>query len=318
MSNELVHLISPKLILDICNVSEKAAIAATALIGRNNEKQADQLAVDAMRTALNQLSINGTIVIGEGERDKAPMLYIGEKVGLGGTEIDIALDPLEGTTLTAHSKPNALTVLAIASKGGFLNAPDLYMQKLAVGVNAPPGAIDLDYSISKNITALADILNKKIENICVCILERERHQNIIKDVLATGARVQLIADGDVAAIIATTMHDSPIDMYIGTGGAPEGVLAAAALVCAGKGFMQARLCFETQEQIKRAKQMGITDIHQKYTKSDLASGDIIFAATGVTDGMLVHGVRHHNDSIITQTLIMENMNNKIYRIQSEH
>ncbi|MEM7071200.1 MAG: class II fructose-bisphosphatase [Pseudomonadota bacterium] len=293
-------------IFNICNVSEHAAIASYHMAGRGDEKQADQVAVDAMRTKLMQMDIDGTVVIGEGERDKAPMLYIGERVGVGQLKVDIALDPLEGTTLCAHLKPNALSVLAVAEQGGFLHAPDLYMKKIAVGPHIDQDAIDLDYPISKNLDHLAQSLNRDISDLCVSVLERERHKAIIEQIRQAGARIQLIPDGDVAAVIATTLENHIVDMYIGIGGAPEGVLAAAALACTG-GFMQARLCFDDQAKIERATKMGIDDIKHKYSRADLAKGNIVFSASGVSDGFLVEGVKLDGQKMTTQTLLMHNI-----------
>jgi fructose-1,6-bisphosphatase II / sedoheptulose-1,7-bisphosphatase len=292
------------LILNAVRVTEAAAIAASRLTGRGDEMAADQAAVDAMRTMLNGLDINGTVVIGEGERDQAPMLYIGEKVGTGsGPEVDIALDPLEGTTITATGGPGALAVLALSEKGGFLNAPDVYMDKIAVGGGLPAGVVDLDNSPAANIGALAKALGRVPSEVAACILDRPRHAKIIEEVRASGARIRLIPDGDIAGVIATSDADTGIDIYLGTGGAPEGVLAAAALAAIG-GQMQGRLIFRNDDERGRAARFGITDFDRKYDLADLADGDILFAASGVTDGSMLEGVRPTKDGLSTETVVM--------------
>jgi len=268
------------LILEAVRVTERAAIAAARLMGSGDEKAADQAAVDAMRTALNSMEIDGTIVIGEGERDEAPMLFIGEKVGAGkGTRVDIALDPLEGTTLTAKGGPNAMAVIAFAEHGGFLNAPDVYMDKIAVGGGLPDGLVDLDATPGENIKALAKAKKIPVSEVVACILDRPRHNELIAAVRAAGARVKLISDGDVAGVIATADPSTGVDIYMGQGGAPEGVLAAAALRCIG-GQMQGRLIFRNEDERGRAVRLGIKDFNRKYAMIDLAHGDVMFAATG--------------------------------------
>jgi fructose-1,6-bisphosphatase II / sedoheptulose-1,7-bisphosphatase len=290
--------------LDAARVTEIAAIAAWSLVGRGDEKAADQAAVDAMRTALNDLDIQGEIVIGEGERDEAPMLYIGEKVGKGkGPKIDIALDPLEGTTLTAKAMANACAVMAWAPKGTLLNAPDTYMDKIACGPGYPPGIIDLDKSPAENVKALAKAKKVKPEEITVCILDRPRHADIIASVREVGARVYLITDGDVAGVINTADPATGVDLYVGQGGAPEGVLACAALKCVG-GQFQGRLVFRNADERKRAERVGITDLDKKYDLHEMVRADAIFAATGVTDGALLEGVTFKDGFVHTHTLVM--------------
>jgi fructose-1,6-bisphosphatase II / sedoheptulose-1,7-bisphosphatase len=299
-------------------VTEVAAVAAAKLAGRGDEKAADQAAVDAMRTAFNTLAMKGRIVIGEGERDEAPMLYIGEEVGTGeGPEIDIALDPLEGTTLTAKAMPNALAVLALAPRGGLLHAPDTYMDKIAVGPGLPDGVVDLDASPADNVKALAKAKGGKTEDVCVCVLDRPRHAEIIASLRSVGARINLISDGDVAGVINTTDPATGIDMYVGQGGAPEGVLAAAALRCVG-GQMQARLVFRNDDERGRAERIGVTDFDRKYALGELASGDwVVFAATGVTRGFLVDGVSAHDGRRRTDTLLLTSHDRGVRRVRSE-
>jgi len=285
-------------------VTAAASIAAARLVGRGDEKAADQAAVDAMRSALNVMVMKGRIVIGEGERDEAPMLYIGEEVGTGeGPAIDIALDPLEGTTLTAKAMSNALAVLAFAPKGGLLHAPDTYMEKLAIGPGFADNLVDLDAPAGDNVLKLAKARGVKPEEIGVCVLDRPRHAGIIESLRAVGCRVVLISDGDVAGVIYTTDPDTGIDMYVGSGGAPEGVLAAAALKCVG-GQFQGRLVFRNDEEKGRAERIGVTDFKRRYVLNDLASNDAIFAATGVTDGTLLRGVKKGNGHVRTHSLVM--------------
>ncbi|WP_394762795.1 class II fructose-bisphosphatase [Phenylobacterium sp.] len=292
------------LVLDAVRVTEIAAIAAWKLVGRGDEKAADQAAVDAMRTALNELSIDGEIVIGEGERDEAPMLYIGEKVGKGGKhKVDIALDPLEGTTLTAKAMANALAVMAWAPKGTMLNAPDTYMDKIACGPGYPAGVIDLDKSPSDNVRALAAAKGVKPDEITVCVLDRPRHAEIIADLRAVGARVYLITDGDVAGVMNTADPSTGVDLYVGSGGAPEGVLACAALKCVG-GQFQGRLVFRNADEKARAARVGITDLDRKYDLHEMVRADAIFAATGVTDGALLDGVKVKDGFVHTHTLVL--------------
>jgi fructose-1,6-bisphosphatase II / sedoheptulose-1,7-bisphosphatase len=297
-------------------VAEEAAIAASSLVGRGDEKAADQAAVDAMRTALNAMAIKGRIVIGEGERDEAPMLYIGEEVGLGvGPAIDIALDPLEGTTLTAKAMTNALAVLALAPRGGLLHAPDTYMDKIAVGPGFPKGVVDLDAKPSENVLALAKAKGVSPREIGVCVLDRPRHAAIIEDLRSVGACVHLISDGDVAGVIYTSQPDTGVDLYLGQGGAPEGVLASAALRCIG-GQFQGRLVFRTDDERARASRIGITDFDRKYDLDDLVRGEAIFVATGVTNGALVKGVKANSHGIETQTLVMNSADATVRLVQS--
>ncbi|PZP84575.1 MAG: class II fructose-bisphosphatase [Azospirillum brasilense] len=305
--------------LEAVRVSEAAALASSHWIGRGREKDADQAAVNAMREALNGLTIDGTVVIGEGERDKAPMLYIGEKVGTGtGPRIDIALDPLEGTTICATAGPNSLAVLAMAEHGGFLHAPDVYMDKIAVGGGLPEGVVDLDASIKENLKNLALAKNKEVSDLIVTILKRDRHEEKIAHLREAGARVQLIPDGDVAGVIATATATTGIDMYLGIGGAPEGVLAAAALRSIG-GQMQGRLLFDGEdEQKERAARMGITDFSRKYSILDMAKGDVMFAATGVTDGSMLKGVKRFPGGATTHSIVMRSKTGTIRWVEAQH
>jgi fructose-1,6-bisphosphatase II / sedoheptulose-1,7-bisphosphatase len=306
------------LVLEVARVTEAAAIAAARLRGRGQEKAADKAAVDAMRRELANLSIRGTVVIGEGEMDEAPMLFIGEKVGSGeGPEVDIAVDPLEGTTICAKAMPNALAVLAISERGGLLHAPDMYMNKIAIGPGYPPGLVDLDASIADNLTALARAKGVPIAEVTACILDRPRHAELIAAVRAAGAAVQLIPDGDIAGVIWTTdPAHTGIDIYLGSGGAPEGVLAAGALRCTG-GQMQGRLMPTSDEERKRAEKMGISDINRKFVLEDMASGDVILSATGVTDGSLLDGVHFHGDTAETETLVMRSHTGSVRRIKTK-
>jgi fructose-1,6-bisphosphatase II / sedoheptulose-1,7-bisphosphatase len=305
------------LVLEVARVTEAAAIAAARLRGRGNEKAADKAAVDAMRRELGRVSIQGTVVIGEGEMDEAPMLYIGEKVGNGtGPEVDIAVDPLEGTTICAKSMPNALAVLAISERGGLLHAPDMYMNKIAIGPGYPEGVVELDASHADNLNALAKAKGVPISEITACILDRPRHATLIKAVRDAGAAVQLIPDGDIAGVIWTTdPAETGIDIYMGSGGAPEGVLAAAALRCIG-GQIQGRLMPSNDAEIERATKMGITNIKRKYTMADLASPDVIFSATGVTDGSLLDGVTFRGDFAETETVVMRSKTGTVRRIKT--
>lgn len=307
------------LTLEAVRVTEAGAIASYDWIGRGNEKQADQAAVDAMRTGLNDLAIRGTVVIGEGERDEAPMLYIGEEVGKGhkdgtGPEVDIALDPLEGTTLTAKAAPGALSVMALSERGKLLHAPDVYMDKIAVGGGLPEGVVDLDNSVTDNLTSLSEARGCAISDLTVCILDRPRHKDIIGEARKAGARILLIPDGDIAGVIAATGPDATVDLYIGTGGAPEGVLAAAALRCVG-GQMQGRLLFRDADERDRAHRIGITDLDRKYSMEEMAAGDVIFTATGVTTGGMLRGVRRENGVIITDSIVMRAKSGTIRRIE---
>ncbi len=294
------------LVLEMVRVTEAAAIAAARLVGRGDEKAADAAAVEAMREALNKLYMDGTVVIGEGERDEAPMLFIGEKVGSAigkGPKIDIALDPLEGTTITAKAGPNSLAVLAIAEQGCLLNAPDVYMNKIAVGPGFPKDLIDLDKSPTDNVTALAKAKGVKPRDIIACVLDRPRHEQLIAELRKIGCGIMLIPDGDVAGVIATTNPETNIDIYMGQGGAPEGVLAAAALRCVG-GQFKGRLVFRNDDERARARKWGIADLDKQYDLKELARGDCIFAATGVTDGSLLGGVKRVRGRLITESVVM--------------
>ena len=303
------------LVLDAVRVTEAAAIASWTMLGRGDEMAADQAAVDAMRNALNELNIDGEIVIGEGERDEAPMLYIGEKVGTGkGPKIDIALDPLEGTTLAAKSQPNALTVMAWAPKGTLLNAPDTYMDKIACGPGLPAGVVDLDRSPAENIAALAEAKGLAASEITVCVLDRPRHAEIIASVRAAGARVHLITDGDVAGVINTTDPLTGIDLYLGSGGAPEGVLACAALKCVG-GQFQGRLLFRNADERARATRWGVTDLDKKYDLHEIVRDEAIFAATGVTRGGLLDGVVFRDGCVHTHTLVMNSSTGTVREVR---
>jgi len=304
------------LTLEAVRVTEAAAIAAARLAGQGDEMAADQAAVDAMRTALNELNIAGTIVIGEGERGETPMLFVGETVGTGnGPRIDIALDPLEGSSNTAKGGNNALTVIAFANAGCFLNAPDVYMDKIAVGGGLPDGVIDLDAAPADNLARLAAARGVAVSDLTVCILDRPRHMDLIQQVRNTGARIALISDGDIAGIIATTDPGTGIDIYMGSGGAPEGVLAAAALRCIG-GQMQARLVFRNEDERSRARRLGIERFDRKYGLTDLASGDVIFAATGVTDGSMLQGVKRVPGGCRVQSIVMRSQTGTIRRIEA--
>ncbi len=306
------------LTLELARVTEAAAIAAARLIGRGDEQAADQAAVDAMRRALNTLDVDGTVVIGEGERDEAPMLYIGEKVGTGdGPQIDIALDPLEGTTLTAKAMPNALAVVALAQGGSLLNAPDVYMDKVAIGGGYPDGIVDLDADPRDNIKNLAQAKGVAVTDITACVLDRPRHAEIISKLRELGTRIALITDGDIAGIIHTTDPSTGIDIYLGQGGAPEGVLAAAALRCIG-GQIQTRLVFRNDDERERARNVGIEDLNKKYLLEDLASGDVMFAATGVTDGSMLDGIHRVGDKISTHTVIMRSATGTVRWIRAQH
>lgn len=301
--------------LGLARVSEAAAIASAKLVGGGNEKQADQAAVNAMRDQLNLLDIQGTVVIGEGERDEAPMLYIGEEVGSGeGPEVDIALDPLEGTTLTAKDMPNALTVISMGPRGTMLHAPDVYMDKLAIGPGYAPEVVHLDMSPTERVLALAKAKGTEPQNLMICVLERPRHEALVQEIRETGARIRLITDGDVAGVIHCAEPDKTgIDMYMGSGGAPEGVLAASALKCMG-GQIQGRLLFRNDDERNRATRAGITDFDRIYSRDDMVQADVIFAATGVTDGSLLKGTRDNGRYIETETVLMRSKSGSVRRI----
>ena len=301
--------------LGLARVSEAAAIASARLVGRGDEKAADEAAVNAMREQLNKLEIRGIVVIGEGERDEAPMLYIGEEVGDGtGPEVDIALDPLEGTTLTAKDMPNALTVIAMGPRGTMLHAPDVYMDKLAIGPGYRPGVVTMDMRPAERVSALAAAQGCSTSDITVCILERPRHEEMIAEIRETGAAIRLITDGDVAGVMhCAEPHITGIDMYMGSGGAPEGVLAAAALKCMG-GQMFGRLLFRNDDERERARKAGITNFDRVYTRDDMVTGDVIFAATGVTDGSLLPGIKREPESLTTETILMRSKTGSVRRM----
>ncbi|WP_435138609.1 class II fructose-bisphosphatase [Pseudopelagicola sp. nBUS_19] len=301
--------------LGLARVAEQAAIASAALIGNGDEKAADQAAVNAMREQLNLLDIAGVVVIGEGERDEAPMLYIGEKVGSGdGPGVDIALDPLEGTTLTAKDMPNALTVIAMGPRGSMLHAPDVYMDKLAIGPGYPENVVSLDMSPKERVEALAASKNCATSDITVCILERPRHDDMIAEVRSTGSSIRLITDGDVAGVMhCAEAEETGIDMYMGRGGAPEGVLAAAALKCMG-GQMWGRLTFRNDDERSRAAKAGITNLERIYSRDEMVTGDVIFAATGVTGGSLLPAIKRQPGWVETSTLLMRSKSGSVRRM----
>ena len=303
--------------LEAVRVTEAAAIAAFAQIGRGNEHDADQAAVEAMRAAFNVLPIDGTVVIGEGERDEAPMLFIGEKVGQGGVAVDIALDPLEGTTLTAKAMANALAVMAMAEPGTMLNAPDTYMDKIAIGPGYKEGLIDLDAEPADNINAMAKAKGVRPQDITALVMDRPRHEQLIAKIRKAGAKVKLITDGDVAGVIETTDPATGVDIYMGMGGAPEGVLAAAALRCVG-GQMQGRLVFRNEGERTRAAKWGITDLNRKYSLHEFVSGDVVFSATGVTDGSMLRGVHTEGNFITTESVVMRSTTGTVRWIKARH
>lgn len=305
------------LALELVRVTEAAALAAANWTGRGLKNEADGAAVEAMRLAFDAVAISGTVVIGEGEMDEAPMLYIGENVGAGGLEMDIAVDPLEGTNLTAKNAPNALTVVALAERGNFLHAPDIYMDKIAVGPGLPNGVVDLDNTIATNLRELAKAQKRDISELTLCTLDRPRHEELIARTREAGARVMLISDGDVAAVVATAMPGSGVDIFAGSGGAPEGVLAAAAMRCVN-GQMQGRLLFEDEAQVARAREMDPGDPRRKLGLYDMAKGDVLFSATGVTDGALLRGVRFAHGRAITHTIVMRSKSGTIRFIEGQH
>jgi fructose-1,6-bisphosphatase II / sedoheptulose-1,7-bisphosphatase len=305
------------LALELVRVTEAAALAASRWIGRGDKNAADGAAVDAMRRAFDTIAISGTVVIGEGEMDEAPMLYIGEKIGLGGPKVDIAVDPLEGTNICATGGPNSIATLAVAQDGGFLHAPDIYMDKIAVGPGLPAGVVDLDASVEENLRELAKAKKCEINDLVLCVLDRPRHAHIISGARAAGARIMLIPDGDVAGLIAVSQPETGVDIYLGSGGAPEGVLSAAALRCIG-GQMQGRLMYEDDAQIARARDMGITDPQKKLSAEDMAHGDVMFAATGVTAGPMLRGVRRNAASAYTHSIVMRSKTGTVRYIEAHH
>ena len=305
------------LALEAVRVTEMAALSSSLHMGRGDENAADQSAVNAMRNFLNNLMISGKVVIGEGERDKAPMLFIGEEVGKGGPKVDIALDPLEGTTITAQGGENALSVLAMGEEGSFLHCPDIYMHKIAFGKNYQDIDIDPNEPHDIILRKFAQFANIKIENVVVCTLDRPRHNELISSIRSTGARIKLIPDGDVSAVISTSIDDSGIDMYMGIGGSPEGVLSAAALRCLG-GKIYSKLVFNNDAVFERAQTMGIKDKNTIYTTNDLASGDVMFSATGVTDGTMLKGVHYKNNIATTHSVVMRSKTNTVRYITAQH
>jgi fructose-1,6-bisphosphatase II / sedoheptulose-1,7-bisphosphatase len=305
------------LALELVRVTEAAAIAASRWIGRGKKNEADGAAVEAMRKAFDTVAIDGQVVIGEGEMDEAPMLYIGEKVGQGGPAMDIAVDPLEGTSITAKGAANSLTTVALAERGNFLHAPDIYMEKIAVGGGLPEGVVTLNASVATNLRNLAIAKKIEISELMVCILDRDRHAELIAQCREAGARITLISDGDVAGVIATSQAFTGIDIYMGSGGAPEGVLSAAALRCIG-GQMECKLLFEDDAQIERARTMGITDPNRIYTVTDMAKGDVMFAATGVTSGQMLRGVRREGKGAVTHSIVMRSKSGTVRYVEAHH
>ena len=305
------------LALDLVRVTEAAALAASRWMGRGNKNEADGAAVEGMRRAFDSVAIAGTVVIGEGEMDEAPMLFIGEQVGAGGPAMDIAVDPLEGTSLTAKGGPNALAVVALAERGNFLHAPDIYMDKIAVGAGLPEGVVDLDASVAENLRNLARAKNKELGDLVVCMLERDRHKELLAKCREAGARCMLLGDGDVAGVIAAALPEGGVDIFMGSGGAPEGVLAAAALRCIG-GQMQGRLLYEDDSQVARAREMGVSDPQYKYSVSEMAKGDVMFAATGVTTGAMLQGVRRYAGGAYTHSMVMRSKSGTVRYIEAHH
>ena len=316
-SPKLGEVADRNLALELVRVTEAAALAASRWIGLGKKNDADGAATEAMRKAFDTVDIEGTVVIGEGEMDEAPMLYIGEKVGAGGPKMDIAVDPLEGTTLTAKGGPNAIATIALAEHGNFLHAPDIYMDKIAVGGGLPAGVIDLDAPVTSNLKNLALAKKCEVSDLVACILDRDRHKELIAKTREAGARIMLISDGDVAGVIATTMPDSLIDIYLGSGGAPESVLAAAALRCVG-GQMQGRLMYENDEQIERVRSMGHADPMRCFTCEEMARGNVMFAATGVTPGAMLRGVKRFGQGAITHSVVMRSKSGTVRYIEAHH
>jgi fructose-1,6-bisphosphatase II / sedoheptulose-1,7-bisphosphatase len=316
-AKRLGEITDRNLALELVRVTEAAAISAARWIGRGQKNDADGAAVEAMRKAFDHVAIDGTVVIGEGEMDEAPMLYIGEKVGYGGPPMDIAVDPLEGTTLTAKGGPNALAVVALAERGNFLHAPDIYMDKIAVGGGLPPDVVDLDATVGENLRNLASARKREVSDLIVCMLDRDRHKELMAKCREAGARIMLLSDGDVAGVIAAATPATGVDVYMGSGGAPEGVLAAAALRCIG-GQMQGRLIYEDDTQIERARAMGVTDPTHKYRLEEMAKGDVMFAATGVTDGAMLRGVRRSGTVAVTHSMVMRSKSGTVRFIEAHH
>ncbi len=316
-SRRLGEVSDRNLALELVRVTEAAAIAAARWIGRGKKNDADGAAVEAMRKAFDTVAIDGTVVIGEGEMDEAPMLYIGEKVGFGGPAMDIAVDPLEGTSITAKGGANSIATVALAERGNFLHAPDIYMEKIAVGGGLPEDVVSLDAPVKENLKNLALAKGVDVEELMICMLDRERHAEMIAKIREAGARIMLIGDGDVAGVIAASQPMTGVDMYLGSGGAPEGVLAAAALRCIG-GQMQGKLLFEDDAQIERARTMGITDPNRIYTIEEMAKGDVMFAATGVTSGPMLNGVRRVGHGAVTHSIVMRSKSGTVRYIEAHH
>jgi fructose-1,6-bisphosphatase II / sedoheptulose-1,7-bisphosphatase len=317
MSDRIEMVTDRNLALELVRVTEAAALSASHWMGLGKKNEADGAAVTAMRKAFDTVAISGTVVIGEGEMDEAPMLYIGERVGAGGPAMDIAVDPLEGTTLTAKGGPNAMAVVALAEHGNFLHAPDIYMQKIAVGGGLPDGVVDIDATVEANLRNLARAKKCDVSDLVACMLDRDRHKELIAKTREAGARIVLLSDGDVAGVMATSQPESGIDIYMGSGGAPEGVLAAAALRCIG-GQMQGRLMFEDDGQIQRARDMGLADPHQAFTCEEMAKGDVMFAATGVTSGAMLRGVRRFGHGAVTHSVVMRSKSGTVRYIEAHH
>ena len=317
MSDRIEMVTDRNLALELVRVTEAAALAASHWMGLGKKNEADGAAVTAMRKAFDTVAISGTVVIGEGEMDEAPMLFIGERVGAGGPAMDIAVDPLEGTTLTAKGGPNAMAVVALAEHGNFLHAPDIYMQKIAVGGGLPDGVVDIDATVEANLRNLARAKKCEISDLVACMLDRDRHKELIAKTREAGARIVLLSDGDVAGVMATSQPDSGIDIYMGSGGAPEGVLAAAALRCIG-GQMQGRLMFEDDGQILRAREMGRSDPHRAFTCEEMAKGDVMFAASGVTSGAMLRGVRRFGHGAVTHSVVMRSKSGTVRYIEAHH
>ncbi|MCW3474959.1 class II fructose-bisphosphatase [Limobrevibacterium gyesilva] len=317
MSTKLEQVTDRNLALELVRVTEAAALAASRWMGLGKKNEADGAAVHAMRRAFDTVAISGTVVIGEGEMDEAPMLYIGERVGAGGPAMDIAVDPLEGTTLTAKGGPNALAVVALAEHGNFLHAPDIYMQKIAVGGGLPEGVVDIDAPVGENLRNLALAKKCEVSDLVACMLDRERHAELMAKTREAGARIMLLSDGDVAGVMATAQPEAGVDIFMGSGGAPEGVLAAAALRCIG-GQMQGRLLFEDATQIERARGMGVTDPNRTYSITEMARGDVMFAATGVTTGAMLRGVRRFGHGAVTHSVVMRSKSGTVRYIEAHH
>ena len=314
---DIVRHADRNLALELVRVTEAAALAASRWMGLGKKNEADGAAVEAMRAMLGTVRVAGRVVIGEGEMDEAPMLFIGEKVGAGGPAMDIAVDPLEGTTLTAKGGPNAMAVVALAEHGNFLHAPDIYMEKIAVGGGLPDGVVGLGEPVGKNLRELAKARKCEVRDLVACILDRDRHKELIAKTREAGARIMLISDGDVAGVIATAQPQSGVDIYMGSGGAPEGVLAAAALRCID-GQMQGRLMFEDEKQIARAREMGVTDPNHVYTVNEMAKGDVVFAATGVTSGAMLRGVRWFGKGATTHSIVMRSKSGTVRYVEAHH